>query len=117
MLIRFADGRSTFLDFRERAPESASRIMYLDASGKATEDSVIGYRAAGVPGTVRGLEYASRKYGKRPWAELVRPVSGGEGFTVSYGSQGLKNGLSRFPNRTIFLRNGRPYERARPGAA
>src|SRR5260221_14698601 len=52
MLIRFADGRSTFLDFRERAPASASRDMYLDASGNATEDSITGYRASGVPGTV-----------------------------------------------------------------
>ncbi len=40
MLVRFADGRSTFIDFRERAPERASRDMYLDASGKPTEDSV-----------------------------------------------------------------------------
>src|ERR1019366_9113147 len=62
MLVRLADGRSTFLDFRERAPGKASRNMYLDASGKATtEDSVAGYRAAGVPGSVRGFEYASKK--------------------------------------------------------
>src|SRR5436305_15248650 len=70
MLIRLAAGRSTFIDFRERAPGAASRNMYLDASGKATQDSLIGYRASGVPGTVRGLEYASKKYGKQPWAEL-----------------------------------------------
>src|SRR4030095_5277823 len=73
MLIRLADGRSTFIDFRERAPGAASRNMYLDAAGKATQDSLIGYRAAGVPGTVRGLEYASQKYGKKAWADLVRP--------------------------------------------
>src|SRR5438128_7470108 len=64
MLIRLADGRTTFVDFRERAPLAASRNMYLDAAGKATTDSVTGYRASGVPGTVRGLEYANRKYGK-----------------------------------------------------
>jgi gamma-glutamyltranspeptidase / glutathione hydrolase len=117
MLIRFADGRSTFIDFRERAPESASRNMYLDASGKATEDSVIGYRAAGVPGTVRGLEYASKKYGRKPWAELVRPsvVLAEKGFRVSWGlAQGLKNSaknLSKFPeSNRIFLRNGKFYE-------
>src|SRR6187455_1550907 len=67
MLIRLADGRTTFLDFRERAPQAASRDMYLDAAGKVTEDSLVGYRAAGVPGTVRGLEYASQKYGKKTW--------------------------------------------------
>src|SRR3954465_6519082 len=87
MLIRLADGRTTFLDFREHAPQSASRNMYLDANGKATQDSVTGYRAAGVPGTVRGLEYANKKYGKRPWAELVQPAVAlaAQGFPVSYG--------------------------------
>src|SRR5262252_542607 len=51
MLIRFADGRSTFIDFRERAPEKATRDMYLDAKGNPTRDSVEGWRASGVPGT------------------------------------------------------------------
>ncbi|MDA1234974.1 MAG: gamma-glutamyltransferase, partial [Acidobacteria bacterium] len=58
MLIRLADGRSTFIDFRERAPQSATRDMYLDAEGKPTDESVLGYRASGVPGTVRGLGMA-----------------------------------------------------------
>src|SRR5579864_2527945 len=67
MLIRFADGRSTFIDFRERAPGKASRDMYLDTSGKATRDSVEGWRAPGVPGTVRGFELAHQKYGRLKW--------------------------------------------------
>jgi len=46
MLIRFADGRSTFIDFRERAPQKASRNMYLDASGKATRESLDGWDSA-----------------------------------------------------------------------
>src|ERR1700722_17736477 len=70
MLVRMADGRTAFIDFRERAPEKASRDMYLDATGKPAQDSVTGYRASGVPGTVRGLEYASKKFGKKPWADL-----------------------------------------------
>src|ERR1043166_4142031 len=74
MLIRFADGRSTFIDFRERAPGGASRDMYIGPDGKATNDSLTGYRAVGVPGSVRGFEYASKKYGKKPWAQLVRPA-------------------------------------------
>src|SRR5215469_9153116 len=74
MLIRLADGRTTFLDFRERAPQAASRNMYLDLTGKATQDSVIGYRASGVPGSVRGFEYASQKYGKLKWADLLAPA-------------------------------------------
>src|SRR5436853_6483963 len=101
MLIRLADGRSTFIDFRERAPLAASRNMYLDRSGKATQDSVTGYRASGVPGTVRGLEYANRKYGKKPWAELVHPAVelAAKGFPVSYAlAQSLRGhrGLSSF---------------------
>src|SRR6266852_5298193 len=49
MLIRFADGRTTFVDFRERAPEKASRNMYLDSEGKPTRESLEGWRASGVP--------------------------------------------------------------------
>ncbi|HTX37644.1 MAG TPA: gamma-glutamyltransferase [Bryobacteraceae bacterium] len=117
MLLRLADGRTTFLDFRERAPEAASRNMYLDANGKATQDSTLGYRASGVPGTVRGLEYASQKYGKLPWAELVRPAVelASKGFPLSYAqAQSLRNGgrgLARFPeSNRIFLRDGKFYE-------
>ena len=49
--------------------------MYLDpATGKPTTDSLVGYRASGVPGTVRGMEYAHDKYGKKPWKDLVDPA-------------------------------------------
>ena len=64
MLVRLADGRTIFLDFRERAPEAAAHDMYLDANGKLTRDSTLGYRASGVPGTVAGLEYASKHFGR-----------------------------------------------------
>jgi gamma-glutamyltranspeptidase/glutathione hydrolase len=74
MLIRFADGRSTFVDFREQAPAGASRDMYLDASGNPTRDSIDGWRASGVPGTVRGFELAQSKYGRRKWADLIAPA-------------------------------------------
>ena len=116
MLIRLADGRTTFLDFRERAPQSASRNMYLDAEGKATKDSLIGYRASGVPGTVRGLEYANKKYGKKPWAELVHPAVdlAANGFPLSYAqAQSLRStrGLEQFAeSRRIFQRDGKFYE-------
>jgi gamma-glutamyltranspeptidase/glutathione hydrolase len=117
MLVRFANGRSTFLDFRERAPQKASRNMYLDASGKATHDSVVGYRAAGVPGSVRGFEYASKKYGRKPWADVVAPavVLAEKGFPISYGfAKSLRGSaalLGRFPeSKRIFLRGGKPYE-------
>ena len=117
MLIRLADGRTTFIDFRERAPQAGSRNMYLDASGKATDDSKVGYRASGVPGTVRGLEYASRKYGTKPWADLVQPAVdlAAKGFALSYAqAQGFRSGgrgLSQFPeSNRIFLRGGKYYE-------
>src|ERR1700722_18236386 len=74
MLVRFADGRTTFIDFREKAPLSASRNMYLDANGKLTSDSVVGWRACGVPGSVRGFGLAHEKYGRKPWRELLDPA-------------------------------------------
>jgi gamma-glutamyltranspeptidase/glutathione hydrolase len=119
LLARFADGRATFIDFRERAPRKASRDMYIGADGKATEDSWTGYRASGVPGTVRGLEFAHRKYGRKPWAELVEPAVrlAAQGFPVSYGlarslhSKNTSERLSRFPeSRHIFLKDGKYYD-------
>ncbi|HXB66964.1 MAG TPA: gamma-glutamyltransferase [Candidatus Acidoferrales bacterium] len=116
MLLRLADGRTTFIDFRERAPQAASRNMYLDAAGKVTEDSTVGYRASGIPGTVRGLEYASKKYGRKAWAELVHPAVelAAKGFPVSYAlAQSLRNtkGLSRFPESArIFQKDGKFWE-------
>src|SRR5450755_2276230 len=117
MLVRLADGRSTFLDFRERAPEKASRNMYLDASGKPTPDSVVGYRAAGVPGSVRGFEYASKKYGRKPWADVVSPALelARKGFPLSYGFAKSLRGSAELlgksaESKRIFLRAGKPYE-------
>src|SRR5580704_10417646 len=103
MLVRFADGRSTFIDFRERAPDKASRNMYLDASGNATRDSIEGWRSSGVPGTVRGFGLANTKYGSRKWADLVAPAIAlaSRGFPVSYGfAESLKGArnLARYPD-------------------
>ncbi|MCU1258293.1 MAG: gamma-glutamyltransferase [Bryobacterales bacterium] len=119
MLIRFADGRSTFVDFRERGPGSASRDMYLDPEGKPTKDSLIGYRASGVPGTVKGLEYAHRKWGRKPWKELVNPAVdlAAKGFPVSWGlatslqSEIVSEKLAPFENsKRIFLKGGTFYQ-------
>src|SRR5213080_2949336 len=112
MLIRLADGRSTFIDFRERAPEKASRNMYLDASGNLTRDSIEGWRSSGVPGTVRGFELALSKYGRRTWADLVAPAIelASKGFPVSYAfAESLKGskGLAASPeSKRIFQKNG-----------
>ena len=99
MLVRFADGRSTFIDFRERAPMKSSRDMYLDSQGKLTRDSIEGWRASGVPGTVRGLEYAHKKYGSKPWKELIEPAVrlARDGFDAPYGlTESLASARTRF---------------------
>jgi gamma-glutamyltranspeptidase/glutathione hydrolase len=112
MLIRLADGRATFIDFRERAPEKASRDMYLDAKGELTRDSIEGWRSSGVPGTVRGFELALSKYGKRKWAENLAPAVelATKGFPVSYAlAESLKGSrsLGTSPeSKRIFQKNG-----------
>jgi gamma-glutamyltranspeptidase/glutathione hydrolase len=116
MLIRFADGRATFLDFRERAPEKATRTMYLDPLGNPTRESLEGWRSSGVPGTVRGLEVAHRKYGRLKWNAVLAPAIrlASKGFPVSYAMQeSLRNerSLARDPeSKRIFLKNGAYFE-------
>src|SRR5688500_15801010 len=117
MMIRLADGRVTAIDFREVAPAAATRDLYLDAAGNVVpEASTVGYRAAGVPGTVAGLAYAREKYGRLDWRKLVEPARrlAAEGFPLSSHLAGeLRRSrlLARFPeSRRIFQRDGRFYE-------
>ena len=116
MLIRMADGRATFIDFRERAPEKASRNMYLDAKGELTKDSIEGWRSSGVPGTVRGFEMALAKFGKRKWADNLAPAVelASKGFPISYAlAESLKGSksLAASPeSKRIFQKNGAFYE-------
>jgi gamma-glutamyltranspeptidase/glutathione hydrolase len=119
MLIRLADGRTSFIDFREKAPGKSTHNMYLDASGNLTKDSLLGWRAAGVPGTVRGLELAQKKYGSghKSWTELLQPAIqlATEGFPISR-SQMLSfrvytDSFSQFPeSKRIFLKGGSGYD-------
>jgi len=74
MVLRFPDGTSTSIDYREMAPRAASRDMYLDASGQVTKEGRVGPRAAGVPGVVAGLALVHHKYGKLPWADVIAPA-------------------------------------------
>jgi gamma-glutamyltranspeptidase/glutathione hydrolase len=112
MLIRLADGRTTFIDFRERAPQKSSHDMYLDAKGNPTRDSIEGWRSSGVPGTVRGFEIAVTKYGKRAWAENMAPAMelATKGFPVSYplaeGLKGSRSLASSPESKRIFQKNG-----------
>jgi gamma-glutamyltranspeptidase/glutathione hydrolase len=85
MLVRTPDGKSEAIDYREVAPAAATRNMYLDANGKVTKDSTLGYRAVAVPGTVAGLALAHQRYGKLPWRAVVEPARklAADGFVVS----------------------------------
>ena len=88
MTIRFADGRTTFLDFREKAPHAASRDMYLDKDRNVIKGlSTVGWLAVGVPGTVSGLEYARKKYGTMTRTALIEPAIGlaEDGFILEQG--------------------------------
>lgn len=122
MLVRMADGRTSFIDFREKAPANASRNMYIDPEGKATRDSLDGWRASGVPGTVRGLALAHRRFGGKSWKSNLRPAIrlASSGFEVSYGfAQSLNAAakrLTRYPeSKRIFVKDGgwQPGDRLR----
>ena len=86
MVLHLADGRDRFLNFRETAPAAATATMYLDADGKPVPDSSLyGSRAAGVPGTVMGLEAARTTYGTMDRAALLAPAISlaANGFTLT----------------------------------
>jgi len=96
MVYRSAKGETNTLDFREKASAAAGRDMYLGADGKpVVEKSLYGQLAAGVPGSVAGMEEAHRKYGKLKWADLLAPsVSlAAEGFKLSARQARELNGL------------------------
>ncbi|HZZ33350.1 MAG TPA: gamma-glutamyltransferase [Phenylobacterium sp.] len=81
----YVAGKPYFLDYRETAPAKASAGMYLDARGQPiVEASLVGPLAAGVPGTVRGMADAHRRFGKLPWARDLAPAIrlARQGFTV-----------------------------------
>ncbi|MFQ6573055.1 gamma-glutamyltransferase [Pseudomonas sp. UM16] len=93
----YMDGKPYFLDYRETAPKAASRNMYLDEKGEIIENlSLVGSRAAGVPGTVMGLWEAHQKFGKLPWAELITPA-------VGYAKNGFKIAAKQYQYREDAL--------------
>ncbi len=73
-VVRTGPGKAVALDFREMAPGAATANMYLDQDGKPTNDSKVGHRASGVPGSVAGLYELHEKYGKKPWKDVVQPA-------------------------------------------
>jgi gamma-glutamyltranspeptidase / glutathione hydrolase len=118
MLVRLADGRATFFDYREVAPGNATRDMYIKPDGKLDEEaSVIGYKSVAVPGTVAGLELAQKSYGKMKLSQVMAPAIrlAEKGFPVSEKLadelQSEKNALERFAaSRRIFLNNGKMFK-------
>jgi gamma-glutamyltranspeptidase/glutathione hydrolase len=118
MNIRMADGRSMTLDYREMAPLASSRDMYVDANGKLTNKSTVGYLASGVPGSVAGMSEALRKYGSFTLAQVMAPAIrlAEQGFMVdsqfSRGIEGGRRAITPFEGKAVFFPGG---EAAKPG--
>ncbi|MGH9502505.1 MAG: gamma-glutamyltransferase [Terriglobales bacterium] len=117
MLVRFADGKTHFIDYREKAPAAATANMYLDAQGNVIEDaSIVGYKAIGVPGSVAGMVYAEKKYGKLSLARVMAPAIrlAEQGFALAAeDARDLREDthLAEFPeSRRIFQRDGNYYK-------
>ena len=117
MTVQLADGRKTFLDFREKAPLAATANMYLDKDGNVIKGlSTNGHLAVGVPGTVSGMEYARTKYGTMQRGALIAPsiALAEQGFALAQGDVDMlltatsdfkKDGVSG----AIFLNKGEPF--------
>jgi len=116
MLIRLADGRTRFVDYREKAPAAATANMYLDAEGNVVENaSVVGYKAVGVPGSVAGMVYAEKEYGKLTLGQVMAPAIrlAREGYPLTWqDARDLHDeNLAKFSeSRRIFQRNGNYYK-------
>jgi gamma-glutamyltranspeptidase/glutathione hydrolase len=95
MIVRDPSGKAATFDYREKAPLKSTPTMYLDAQGKIDRKlTAEGYLAPGVPGTVRGLELAHKRFGKLPWKEVLNPAVqlAEDGFVMT---KNLANDLNR----------------------
>ena len=122
MLIRFKDGKTTAIDYREMAPAAATRDIFVDKAGnliRGEGGSTVGYRASGVPGTPAGLDLAYQKYGSKKilWKDLVEPARAlaQNGYVLSYRLAELfksyKSTLEKYEDsKKIFLNGGRMFE-------
>jgi gamma-glutamyltranspeptidase / glutathione hydrolase len=118
MLVRLANGKMNFFDYREMAPGKATRDMYITADGKLDKEAAtIGYRSVAVPGTVAGLALALKTHGTMKLTEVMQPA-------IRYAEQGIpvteklarefrdeRPGLQRFSmSSRIFLNNGKMHQ-------
>jgi gamma-glutamyltranspeptidase / glutathione hydrolase len=120
MLVRMHDGKSTFIDYREKAPLAATANMYLDAKGdvlpeESMDGSILGYRSIAVPGSVAGMTYAERKYGKlgleRVMAPAIRLATDGFVLTAEEAEELSDPDLAKFADsKRIFRRDGDLYK-------
>ncbi len=119
MTIHLANGKNTFINFREKAPLAATQNMYLDARGNVIRGlSTKGYLAVGVPGTVLGLDRALSEYGTMTRRQLIAPAIrlAEQGFVLQQGDVNILHSNTTLfatqPNvAAIFLKNGKtPYQ-------
>ncbi len=117
MLIRMADGKTHFLDYREKAPAAATRDMYLDPQGNVIPGaSEVGYKSIGVPGSVAGMVFAEQKYGKLTLKQVMAPAIrlAHEGYALTWGEardMQRDSDLAKFPeSRRVFQRDGNYYQ-------
>lgn len=86
MVVRAPNGKATTFDYREKAPAGATPTMYLGADGNINRSlTASGYLAPGVPGTVRGMARAHKRFGRLPWKDVVTPAAdlARQGFAMS----------------------------------
>jgi gamma-glutamyltranspeptidase/glutathione hydrolase len=113
MIVRLANGTSAALDFREKAPLAATRDMFLAADGSPTDRSLVGYLAAGVPGSVAGMWSAHQRFGSLRWRDLVQPaITLAEGLVMherlASSLREYHDRLEKFPTTAkTFLLDGR----------
>jgi gamma-glutamyltranspeptidase/glutathione hydrolase len=116
LLLRKRNGKSTFIDYREKAPLAATETMYQDAQGNIIPNaSVTGYKAIATPGSVAGLVYAEKKYGKLGLKKVMAPAIklASEGFllTAEEARELATPGLANFADsKRIFQRDGNLYK-------
>jgi gamma-glutamyltranspeptidase/glutathione hydrolase len=116
MLIRMKDGATHFLDFREKAPAKATATMYQDAQGNVIPNlSTIGYKAVGVPGSVKGLVYAEQHFGKLGLQRVIAPAIrlARDGYALSWNNARLMTedkAMAEFPDtKRIFQNDGKGW--------
>jgi gamma-glutamyltranspeptidase/glutathione hydrolase len=116
MLIRLKDGSTHFIDFREKAPGKATATMYQDAQGNVIPNlSTIGYKAVGVPGSVKGLVYAEEHFGKLGLKRVMEPAIrlARDGYALSWNNARIMTDdkvMAQFPDtRRIFQNDGKGW--------